>query len=336
MDEKISQCNDSEKDQPPDSGLQNKTVSKKQKQNNLPPVNISSSNSKTSQKSFISSVDQLSALIDLDKVTQKTLNEVVKKYHMLITPYYFSLIKDANNENDPIRKQCVPAIEELFEGPSDKIDPLGEKETSVTSLLVHRYPDRALLIVTSRCFMYCRHCTRKRLWKANNVEPNLMEIKTALDYVRSTKAIRELIISGGDPLTLSPERLDWILTEVSSIPHIEVIRIGTRTPVVFPERINRTLCKILGAYNNLWVNVQFNHPDEITPEAAEACRKLQKCGIPVSNQSVLLKGINDSVEVMKELCHKLQAIRPYRIFDNYDSMRKKKISPWNYFNEFVS
>ena len=316
MDEKISQCNDSEKDQPPDSGLQNKTVSKKQKQNNLPPVNISSSNSKTSQKSFISSVDQLSALIDLDKVTQKTLNEVVKKYHMLITPYYFSLIKDANNENDPIRKQCVPAIEELFEGPSDKIDPLGEKETSVTSLLVHRYPDRALLIVTSRCFMYCRHCTRKRLWKANNVEPNLMEIKTALDYVRSTKAIRELIISGGDPLTLSPERLDWILTEVSSIPHIEVIRIGTRTPVVFPERINRTLCKILGAYNNLWVNVQFNHPDEITPEAAEACRKLQKCGIPVSNQSVLLKGINDSVEVMKELCHKLQAIRvrPYYLF----------------------
>lgn len=167
--------------------------------------------------------------------------------------------------------------------------------------------------------MYCRHCTRKRLWRNssnNNIEPTLTEIQASLDYVRKNKEIREIIISGGDPLTLNQERLDWILEEASNISHVQVIRIGTRTPVVFPERITKSLCKILGKYNKLWVNVQFNHPVEITAESTEACRRIQNRGIPMSNQTVLLKGINDTPQIMKELCQKLQAIRirPYYLF----------------------
>ncbi|MFH1459382.1 MAG: KamA family radical SAM protein [Candidatus Omnitrophota bacterium] len=305
---------DSEKEDPPGTDVDNNECLKENNINNN--STVITAVSKPLPKKSITTVEQLSKFIDFDSTTQKALNEIVKKYHMLITPYYFSLIKDLKDENDPIRKQCVPMIEELFYNSAEKIDPLGEKATSVTNILVHRYPDRVLLISTSRCFMYCRHCTRKRLWQNNNVEPTLAEIRSSLDYVRKNESIREIIISGGDPLTLDPERLDWILEEASSIAHIQCIRIGTRTPVVFPERITKSLCRILSKYNKLWINIQFNHPREITPESTEACRMLQKCAIPLSNQTVLLKGINDSVAVMKELCQKLQAIRvrPYYIF----------------------
>ncbi|MBU1044015.1 MAG: KamA family radical SAM protein [Candidatus Omnitrophica bacterium] len=304
---------DAENDKPPDSCSNSSECSNKNNCNNNLVVTVEP---KPLPKKLIATADQLAKFINFDATTRKALTEIIKQYHMLIPPYYFSLIKDPNDENDPIRKQCVPALEELFSNSMEREDPLGEKETSVTNILVHRYPDRVLLISTSRCFMYCRHCTRKRLWQNNDVEPTLAEIHSSLDYVREHKEIREIIISGGDPLTLNQERLDWILEQASNIEHIQSIRIGTRTPVVFPERITKGLCRMLGKYDKLWINLQFNHPREITPESTAACQLLQKSGIPLSNQSVLLKGINDSVEVMKELCQKLQAIRvrPYYIF----------------------
>ncbi|MBI4846789.1 MAG: KamA family radical SAM protein [Candidatus Omnitrophica bacterium] len=314
MEKEASRCGDSENDKPPDTDIDSSDCLN---ESNIEKTSAATTTvAKSLPKNSIATVEQLSNFVNFDSTARKALSEIVKKYHMLITPYYFSLIKDPNDENDPIRKQCVPSLEELFDNPEEKIDPLDEEGTSVTNILVHRYPDRVLLIVTSRCFMYCRHCTRKRLWQENNVEPTLAEIQTSLDYVRKNEAIREIIVSGGDPLTLNQERLDWILEEASNIPHIQVIRIGTRAPVVFPERITRSLCKILGKYNKLWINVQFNHPAEITQEATEACRRIQKLGIPMSNQSVLLKGINDTPQIMKELCQKLQAIRvrPYYIF----------------------
>jgi lysine 2,3-aminomutase len=235
---------------------------------------------------------------------------------MSITPYYFSLIENPNDEDDPIRKQCVPTVSELKDDFTEEVDPLSEEETSPVSCLVHRYPDRALLIVSNRCFMYCRHCTRKRIWKNNLPQPTLKEINKALEYVKANKKIREIIVSGGDPLRLSSQKINTILAAIARCENIEAIRIGTRAPVVYPSRIDEELCKVLSKYKNLWINVQFNHPREVTVQSEEACRKLQRCGIPISNQSVLLKGINDDPKTMLELCHKLQSIRvrPYYLF----------------------
>jgi len=270
----------------------------------------------TEYKNSIKSIDELVKCIPLGPFEKQVLRIVSKTYHLRITPYYLSLISNIFDANDPVRRQCIPSIEEIKENAHDSIDPLAEEKTSPQSCLVHRYPNRVLLIVTGRCFMYCRHCTRKRLWQKNQLEPTLKDIDKALDYVRLNPQIREVVVSGGDPLTLATERLDYILHSISKIKSVEVIRIGSRAPVVLPQRIDDSLCSMLEKYQNLWMNVQFNHPREITPESEEACRKLQKRGIVLSNQSVLLKGINDDPEVMKELCHKLQSIRirPYYLF----------------------
>ena len=267
-----------------------------------------------SYKNSIQSVNELSKLITLQDAP--SLRQVAKIYHMRITHYYLSLIKNPQDPQDPIAKQCIPSLGELNDSAGSNIDPLSEVRTSPTPYLVHRYPDRVLLIVTGRCFMYCRHCTRKRLWPAKTSEPSLKDIDTALNYVRNDKNIREIIVSGGDPLTLPTERLEHILTSISRISNIEAVRIGTRAPVVLPQRIDEQLCRTLEKFNNLWVNVQFNHPNEITPQSSRACMMLARCGIPVSNQSVLLRGINDNPDVMTELCHKLQSIRvrPYYLF----------------------
>jgi lysine 2,3-aminomutase len=264
----------------------------------------------------ITSVEDLKNHMNLKAHELPELNQVTKTFPMSITPYYFSLIEDINDENDPIRKQCVPTIAELKDDYIEEVDPLSEEETSPVSCLVHRYPDRALLIVSNKCFMYCRHCTRKRIWKNNLPQPTLKEIEKALEYVKANKQIREIIVSGGDPLRLSTQKIDTILAAVARCENIEAIRIGTRVPVVCPSRIDADLCKVLSKYKNLWINVQFNHPREVTIQSEEACRKLQRCGIPLSNQSVLLKGINDNAKIMMELCHKLQSIRvrPYYLF----------------------
>lgn len=270
----------------------------------------------TKRKSVYKSVDDLDGVITIKEKEKETLKKVEKIYHLRIPDYYLSLIADPDNIQDPIRMQCVPSTEELKDTTEVNLDPLGEESMSPVPCLVHRYPDRALLLVTGRCYMYCRHCTRKRLWKDECVDPSLTEIQKAAEYIRQNPQIREIIVSGGDPLVLATERLDYILDMIASIEHIQVIRIGTRAPVVFPQRIDRSLCKMLERYQQIWINVQFNHPREITDASARACKKLQRCGIPVSNQSVLLKGINDDPAVMKELCQKLQSIRvrPYYLF----------------------
>lgn len=268
------------------------------------------------KKNVYKTVDDLKSVVVIKPQEEVLLNKVEKLYNVRIPEYYLNLISDPENQHDPIRMQSVPHVDELKDSNEANIDPLGEESMSPVSCLVHRYPDRALLLVTGKCFMYCRHCTRKRLWKDECSDSSLQEIQQAVNYIQDNPQIREIIVSGGDPLTLGTERLDHILDMISNIPHIEVIRIGTRTPVVFPQRIDSSLCKMLERYSNLWINVQFNHPREVTSEAIQACKKLQKCGIPLSNQSVLLKGINDDPEIMKELCQKLQAIRvrPYYLF----------------------
>ena len=283
-------------------------------------------------KEFISSAVDLSLYMPLGEKQFSRLKKVAETYQIRIPLYYFSLIDSISDENDPIGKQCLPHPDELKGDSFESEDPLAEKENSPFSCLVHRYPDRALLLVTNRCFMYCRHCTRKRIWNKDAIEPTLKDINEALDYVRRTPKIREVIVSGGDPLTLPTEQLGNILSRIYSCNNVKVIRIGTRAPVVFPQRIDEGLCKMLESYDNLWVNVQFNHPREITPQAVSACKRLQRIGIPVSNQSVLLKGVNDNLQVMKELCQKLQEIRvrPYYLFqcDPVRGTAHFRTSPW--------
>lgn len=267
-------------------------------------------------KSSIKDINHLSSLTPIAENEKELLKQVESKYHMLITEYYYSLVQEPYNPKDPVRMQCVPSADELNDSVHEEVDPLAEEETSPVPCLVHRYPDRVLLVVTGRCFMYCRHCTRKRLWDKNIPEPTLGDIHKAVSYIREHKEVREVIISGGDPLTLSTEKLDHILNAVSRCPNVEAMRIGTRAPVVLPQRVDAALCRMLSKYDNLWINMQFNHPREVTPESARACKRLQRCGIPLSNQSVLLRGVNDDPMVMMELCHKLQSIRvrPYYLY----------------------
>lgn len=270
----------------------------------------------TLYRNSIKNIEELSRHIPLDEQEKKSLSEVCDIYHMRITDYFLSLIKNPLDKEDPIRRQCIPDVREIKEDIHESIDPLGEEKTSPVRSIVHRYPDRVLFIITNRCFIYCRHCTRKRLWKKNIPEPNLKDIEDGLDYIKKHSKIREVIVSGGDPFTLSNERLNYILCSLSKIKNVEVIRVGTRAPVVSPSRIDNALCCILAKYDNLWLNTQFNHPKEITPQSISACKRLQRCGIPISNQAVLLKGINDNPHIMIELCHKLQKIRvrPYYLF----------------------
>lgn len=267
-------------------------------------------------RNSIKNAHELARHIPLSAEEKVRLKQVAGLYHMRIPLYYLGLIRNPLDPDDPIRKQCIPSVEELHDSGHEHLDPLGEEKNSPTPCLVHRYPDRALLIVTSRCFMYCRHCTRKRLWRTENSVTSLRHIEQSLRYLRANRQIREVIVSGGDPLTMPTERLDYILRSVSAISHIEAIRIGTRAPVVFPQRVDDHLCRTLEKYDRLWINVHFNHPREVTDEAEAACRKLQRCGIPLNNQTVLLRGVNDDPQLMTDLCHRLQRIRvrPYYLF----------------------
>jgi len=207
-------------------------------------------------------------------------------------------------------------LPELTLGTMGIEDPLDEKGDSVVSGLVHRYPDRALMVLTDICPMLCRHCTRKREWRHGGWVRTEAEIAAMLDYLRRHEEIRDVILSGGDPLTLSTAHLESIISRVREIGHIEIIRIGTRFPVVLPRRIDDELCNMLSRYGPIWLNTHFNHPQEITPESQQACDRLLRSGVPVNNQSVLLRGINDSVETMLKLCHGLLRIkvRPYYLF----------------------
>lgn len=243
------------------------------------------------------------------------LANVIEKYPVIISPYYLCLI-DFNDPQDPIRIQSFPVREEIEMKDIGEPDPLEEEEDMPVPGLVHRYPDRVLMQVTNLCPMNCRHCTRKREWEEGVWHRTDEEIDRMVEYLVRTPEVRDVLISGGDPLVLSTAKLEKILARLRAIPHLEIIRIGTRFPVVLPQRIDEELVAMLARYRPLWVNTHFNHPREITREAALACERLQRGGMPMNNQSVLLKGVNDSLEVMRALCHGLLKIgvRPYYLY----------------------
>ncbi len=266
----------------------------------------------------IRSVAQLAELLPLNPSELPVLESVEAKYKLAIPPYYFSLI-DPNDPLDPIRRQSVPSVLELTsDSAEEQEDPLEEDKDSPVPGLTHRYPDRALLVTTPLCTMYCRFCTRKRVtmerdgWDGPSHNDQRM-----VDYVRQHAEIRDCIVSGGDPLTLPLAKLRWFLTELAAIEHVDVIRVGSRIPVVLPQRLNDPeVVEILRQAGKVWVQTHFNHPAEITPESTRACRMLINAGIPVNNQSVLLKGVNDSVTTMRALLKGLLRIkvRPYYLF----------------------
>lgn len=242
--------------------------------------------------------------------------KTVEKFPMSITPYYLSLIETENMENDPIFKQAFPAAQELEVMKYDMSDPLHEDEDSPVPGLTHRYPDRVLLMVSNTCAMYCRHCTRKRRVGDVDSIPGRKAISACIDYIRETPQVRDVLLSGGDPLMLSDEYLDWILTELRSIEHVEIIRIGTRTPVVLPYRVTENLVEMLKRHHPVWINTHFNHPRELTRSSRKALRRLADAGIPLGNQSVLLSTVNDCPRIMKSLVQKLvyNRVRPYYIY----------------------
>lgn len=240
------------------------------------------------------------------------LAEVAEHYPMRITPYYQGLIREVG---DPIWKQAVPDAAELRDSVC-LTDPLEEENQSPVPNLVHRYPDRVLFLVCSECAMYCRFCTRKRKVGGADMVITGETIARGIDYIRSHPEIRDVILSGGDPLLLADEKLDGILTALRAIPHVEIIRIGSRIPVVLPQRITLGLIRVLRKHHPLYLNTHFNHPDEITETSAKACARLADAGIPLGNQTVLLRGVNDDPAVMKRLMQKLLAIRvrPYYLY----------------------
>lgn len=263
----------------------------------------------------ITSPDELQRFVPLSDKEKYQIKRVTRQYPLSITPYYLSLI-NVVEPGGPLWKQAVPSIQEIVPHSPGFEDPLEEKKHSVVPGLIHRYPDRVLMVLTNLCPLLCRHCTRKREWRGGIRVRTPDEIGLMLKYIRGNRAIRDVIISGGDPLSLSTHRLEEIISGLRRITHVEIIRIHSRFPVVLPQRIDNELCAMLSRYGPIWLNTQFNHPREITAETASACDRLLRSGIPVNNQSVLLKGVNDSLTTQLELCQGLLKIkvRPYYLF----------------------
>lgn len=245
-------------------------------------------------------------------IQAERLAAVAATYPFRINPYYLSLIKE---EGDPFWRQAIPDPREL-EGGVGMIDPLGEENLSPVANLVHRYPDRALFLVTSQCAMYCRFCTRKRKVGTPRMTITPETLRAGLDYLRRTPAIRDVLVSGGDPLLLADEQLDSLLAALRGIPSVEIIRIGSRVPCTLPQRVTVKLTRILKKYHPLYLNTHFNHPGEMTPAAALACRRLADAGIPLGCQTVLLKGVNDNPAVIAQLMRVLllNRVKPYYLF----------------------
>ena len=248
----------------------------------------------------ITRVEELEQVIQLNPEERKDISRGLQTLRMAITPYYSSLMAH-NDPACPIRRQAVPSILETHIDQSESSDPLHEEKDSPVPGLTHRYPDRVLLLVTDQCAMYCRHCTRRRFAGQTDQAMSLNRIKKALSYIKQHKEVRDILISGGDPFCLPDQRLEYILASLKEIKHVQIIRIGTRTPVVMPQRITEELCAMLKKYQPLWINVHFNHPNEITAESEAACARLADAGIPLGNQSVLLKDVNDCPYVKKKL-----------------------------------
>lgn len=263
----------------------------------------------------IRDIPTLEKVIKLNEEEKENLSKTLEKFKMAITPYYAALM-DKEKKDCPVRMLAVPSLNELFVSPTDLDDPLHEDVDSPVPGLTHRYPDRALLLVTHECSMYCRHCTRRRI--VGEVDENMGKgrLERAFEYIKNNPEIRDIVVSGGDPLILSDDKLDYILTELRKIDHVEIIRIGSRMPVVLPQRITDEFCEMIKKHHPVFVNTHFNHPKEITAEAKAACEKLANTGINVGNQAVLLKGVNDCPNIMKKLMHELLRIRvrPYYIY----------------------
>ena len=254
--------------------------------------------------------------VTLPLEAKAAIQRTMDTFPMSITPYYLSLIDADNFEHDPIYRQSFPSPAELDIAPTDMADPLHEDADSPAPGVTHRYPDRVLFHVSNTCSMYCRHCTRKRKVGDTDFIPTRKELEKGIAYIRNTPAVRDVLLSGGDPLMLPDERLDWLLHEVTSIPHVEIVRIGTRMPVVLPYRVTDDLTDILRQYHPLWLNTHFNHPRELTASSRKALTRLADAGLSLGNQSVLLAGVNDCPRLMRELMHKLvrARVRPYYLY----------------------
>lgn len=263
----------------------------------------------------IQDVETLKKVVHLTKEEEEGIKKCLNHLRMAITPYYATLINQ-DDPNCPIRKQAIPTTNELEMSVTDMEDPLHEDKDSPTPGLTHRYPDRVLFLVTDQCSMYCRHCTRRRLAGTTDEAYSKAQMKKAIKYIKNTPTIRDVLLSGGDALCISDVRLEWILKRLREIPHVEIIRIGSRVPVVLPQRITPKLVDMLKKYHPIWLNTHFNHPIEISAESKKAISLLADAGIPLGNQSVLLKGINDCPALMKKLVHELvkMRIRPYYIY----------------------
>ncbi|MFA5523474.1 MAG: lysine 2,3-aminomutase [Tissierellales bacterium] len=263
----------------------------------------------------ITTVEDLKKVVNLTEAEEENIGETLKKFRMGITPYYASLM-DKDNPECPVRKQAIPTILETHLGAADMEDPLHEDTDSPVPGLTHRYPDRVLMLITDQCSMYCRHCTRRRFAGQQDSAMGMDRIEASIEYIRNTPQIRDVLLSGGDALLVSDERLESIIAKLREIPHVEIIRIGTRVPVVLPQRITDNLVNMLKKYHPIWLNTHFNHPKEITEESRMAITKLADAGIPLGNQSVLLRGVNDCVHIMRDLVHGLvkMRVRPYYIY----------------------
>jgi lysine 2,3-aminomutase len=263
----------------------------------------------------ICDVETLGQVIHLTHEEKETISKSLNTLRMAITPYYASLM-DPDDPFDPIRMRAVPTLAETHISPEDMLDPLHEDIDSPAPGLTHRYPDRVLLLVTDQCSMYCRHCTRRRIAGETDRPRSQEEIDEAIAYIRATPGVRDVLLSGGDPFTLSTDRLEYTIAKLSEISHVEIIRYGTATPVVCPQRITDELVSMLKKYQPVWINVHYNHPKELTRHSRQALAKLADAGFVLGNQSVLMRGVNDCAYIIKELCQRLveNRVRPYRLY----------------------
>lgn len=269
-------------------------------------------------KHRITKLEQISQVAKLTPQEEEGIKNARGRMAMAITPYWATLI-DQDDTNCPIRRQSIPSIQEFQIGPYEMVDPCAEDRDSPAPHLVHRYPDRVLLLATEQCAMYCRHCTRRRLVGKEDhasAEDSLNKWDAAIEYIRANRKIRDVLISGGDPFLLEDEALESLLKKIRTIPHVELLRIGTRVPVTLPQRINDNLISMLKKYSPIWISIHFNHPKEITRRCKIACDMLVDAGFPLGSQTVLLQGINDRPYIMRKLMHELLKIRvrPYYIY----------------------
>lgn len=262
----------------------------------------------------LNTYDELKQVLNLTDSEKKAL-ETDGLFRVDITPYFASLM-DPNDVHCPVRRQIIPTDREITPFQAMMEDSLAEDKHSPVPGLVHRYPDRVLMLITTQCASYCRYCTRSRIVGNPTETFSRKDFDAQIDYIERTPQIRDVLLSGGDPLVLAPRLLDMILGRLRAIPHLEIIRIGSRVPVFLPQRVTAEFCEMLEKYHPLWMNIHVNHPKEITPELAAACDRLTRAGIPLGNQSVLLAGVNDSVHIQRQLVHDLVKIRvrPYYLY----------------------